>query len=920
MRNQESLKKVIGLVNSGKAYPALQLVQANPDTAAMMSKLIKPREKADFDLKRDNSYHALNQAQILAISESTSNRSRDNENIIKLFPDIELAVQIVVSSVLSPKDMVNSEIIYKAKEPILPSELLLKLNTVSASHLEGHYGVQDEMQEMLRDTLFNTGSYIKAILPESVVDEIINQNRAISTEAISEIIRPGTQTVENLGFLGNPGKGQKKTALEAFFQSGNRIGYDPVLKVTLDSQSIAVENFEIVDNFKLLKLPSLLEKQNANKIKNLVKEDRRRSRQVSMESMQREKKLTPGELSSVVYKNPQAAAQTFLAVPSKINTKRKDIGRPLVLRLPSEAVIPVYVPGNESKHIGYFVLVDYDGNPVSRKNQQETREGLQSLMNAQSQGQNQSLSSLLINKAKKNLGNNEAVPTLDQITRVYASIVETDLMERLSNGIYGSNVKVSENEEIYRIMLSRALSSKYTRLLYIPAELMSYFAFKYFDNGVGKSYLDDIKNLTSLRAILLFAKVMAITKSAINLTHVNMTLDPNDPDPQKTIEIAQHEIVKMRQQYFPLGINSPVDLVDWIQRAGMEFSFEGHPGLPQTKFDFESKNIQHQVPDSDLDELLRKQTYMAFGLSPETVDNGFNSEFATTVVSNNILLSKRVIQLQQTFTRQLTDYARKVLGNDAIFAEELMELLKENIGLLEKSLSEEEKAKYAENQEEFLQDMVDRYLENLELDLPRPDITTVQTQSEAFTQYSEALDKVLDSWISSEIITSDISGEISSNIDSIKAIVKSYYIRRWMSENGFMPELNDIVTSDEDGKATLDIYDVNKNHLEGLIRSAEKFIKSMQPVKTAADNDLQNLGVEPGSSSSGSDDSGGGGGDDEFGLGGGGDDFGGGGDGLDGLGGDDLGGSGTPESDEEGGTGGTPPDDTAPDSTPSSIS
>lgn len=904
MRNQESLKKVIGLVNTGKAYPALQLVQSNPDTAALVSKLVKPREKADFDLKQGNSYHALNQGQILAISESTSNRSRDNENIIKLFPDIELAVQILVSSVLSPKDMVNSEIIYKAKEPILPSELILKLNTVSAAHLEGYYGVQDEMQEMLRDTLFNTGSYIKAVLPESIVDEIINQNRAISTEAISEIIRPDTKAVENLGFLGNPGKGEPRTALEAFFSSGSRAGYDPKLKVTQDSVSIGVEKFEIVDNFKLLKLPRLLQKQNRQKVNGLVRSDIAKSRQLSMESMQREKKLTPNELSTVMYKNPQSASQTFLVVPSKSSAKRKNIGRPLVLRLPSESVIPVYVPGDESKHIGYFVLVDYDGNPVSRKNQQETREGLQSLMNAQSQGQNQSLSSLLINKAKKNLGNNDAVPTLDQITRVYASIVETDLMERLSNGIYGSNVKVSENEEIYRIMLSRALASKYTRLVYVPAELTTYFAFKYFDNGVGKSYLDDIKNLTSLRAILLFAKVMAITKSAINLTHVNMTLDPNDPDPQKTIEIAQHEIVKMRQQYFPLGINSPVDLVDWIQRAGMEFSFEGHPGLPQTKFDFESKNIQHQVPDSELDELLRKQTYMAFGLSPETVDNGFNSEFATTVVSNNILLSKRVIQLQQTFTGQLTDYAQKLLGNDAVYREELKELMKENIGLLEKSLTEDEKALRAENEDQFLEDMIDRYLENFQLDLPRPDITSVQTQNQAFSDYSDALDKVLDAWISSEIVTSDIAGEISSNMDSIKSIVKSYYLRRWMSENGYMPELNDIVTSDEDGKATLDIYDVNKNHLEGLIRSAEKFIKSMQPVKTAADTDLENLGVQPGSSSPVPDDTGGGG-----------DDLGGfGGDDLGGLGGgDDLGGGGDGLAGGEGGEGGTgTPDDETP--------
>jgi hypothetical protein len=168
-------------------------------------------------------------------------------------------------------------------------------------------------------------------------------------------------------------------------------------------------------------------------------------------------------------------------------------------------------------------------------------------------------------------------------------------------------------------------------------EFVSYFAFDYYENGIGKSLLDNLKIITSIRAILMFARVMAHLKSSINITTVNLTLDEHDPDPQRTVEIAIHEVLRMRQQYFPLGINSPTDLVDWVQRAGVEFSFEGHPGLPNTKFDFDIKNMQHTIPPSDFEEELRKQTYMALGLSPETVDNGFNSEFATTVVANNIL-------------------------------------------------------------------------------------------------------------------------------------------------------------------------------------------------------------------------------------------------------------------------------------------
>lgn len=887
MNNKESLKSIINMVNTGKQYPALQLVESNPMDAATISKLVRPRDKTEFDITRPNSHHALNQGQLQAISENTKARSRDNENILSLFPDIELAVQILVSSILSPKDMVKTELIYKSKEPILPSELLLKLNTVATTHLEGHYNLRDELQPILRDTLFHEGSYIKAVLPESIVDEIINSNAQLSTESYQELFVSDNKA-RNLGLLGNAGpKDSQSTALESFLATKYEKPYIGDITITDGNKTIAIENMEVTDNYLMLKLPKVLEEHSRNKTRNLI---RPRRMTTSMEAAKYTKlavserigqeavkssKLTVNEMSTLMYKNRSPVSSTFVAIPNPTNAKRKSIGRPLVLRLPAESVIPVYVPGHESNHVGYFVLVDQDGNPVTRKSNQDNLDGLSSLMSnaGQGNGNGQSLSSMLVAKAKRNLAPEGGAPTLDNITQVYSSIVENNLMERYRNGINSQKVEIGNNQEIYRIMLARNWAGQYTRLVFVPGELTTYFAFKYFANGIGKSYLDEIKNLTSLRAIMLFSKVMAMVKSSINITHVGITLDPHDPDPLKTIEMAQHEIVKMRQQYFPLGINSPVDLTDWIQRAGLEFSFEGHPGLPQTKFEFETKNLQHTVPESDLDENLRKQTYMAFGLSPETVDNGFNSEFATTAISNNILFSKRVIQLQGPFTYQLSDYARKLLRNDMIAREEFKQLFQENIGLVEKSLSDEEKNEYNSNPEQFLEDLIDRYLDNLLLDLPRPDITSVQTQAQAYKDYKDSLTDVIDSWISTDFITSDLAGEINGNIEAIKAVVMSYYLRRWMAENGYMPELNDIVTSDEEGKPTIDIYDLNKNHMEGLIRSSLRFMQSMRPVKEAADQDLTNMGGEAGGATSDTGDTGdtGSGGTDDF--GGSGDDF-----------------------------------------------
>lgn len=854
MNNKENLKNVIKMINTGKKYPALQLVKQNPEAAAVISKLVKPRDKSDFDVAKPDTYYNLNQSQIQNISDKTKSRIKDNENILQLFPDIELAAQILISSILSPKDMVKTEIIYKAKETILPAELSMKLNAEFQKHIEGHYGILDDVQQVLRDTLFDKGSHIKAVIPESIVDEIINSNIRVSNEALTDLFTD-KGTSKHLGILGNSGELPPRTALERFSLTGYEREYDGNIanKNALDifkALKISKEHLDITDNYKLLKLPEVVNSANRQRLKHIINPNK-----ISTEAYgANNEKLTNAQLSGLMYKEAKGETQSFMVIPSIANSKRKSIGRPLVLNLPPESVIPIYIPGDETKHIGYFVLTDADGNPVTTNSSQDNLEGLSSLM--RNQNQNQGLSSVLINKAKRNLIDSSNDITIDGITKIYTSIVEKDLVERLRNGLYGTEMSVGNNEEVYRIMLARAIASKYTRLIFVPGELVTYFAFKYFSNGVGKSYLDDIKVLSSLRAIMLFSKVMALTKNSINLTNVNMTLDEQDPDPQKTIETAIHEIIKMRQQYFPLGINSPVDLVDWIQRAGFEFTFEGHPGLPQTKFDFETKNLQHTLPDSDLDELLRKQTYMAFGLSPEVVDNGFSSEFATTVISNNILLSKRVLQLQTIFTRQLTDYAHKLALNDTFILTDLKEVLKAHKGLVEKSLSNEEKTIYTQDEDRFLNDLIERYIDNLVLDLPKPDITSMETQMAAFDQYVEGLEKTLDSWVNADFLSSDLIGELNSNVESIKAVVKHHFIRKWMADNGFMNELNDIITADEDGKPNMDLYEIAKNHTEGVARASLNYIKSLQNLKIASNKDLENMNVEPGEEPTGDDEGG----------------------------------------------------------------
>lgn len=874
MKSSSNLDNVMNLVGSHKGVPALTLIGKSPETAAVISKLVHGRELRQFDVEKASSFYNMDQTRLSAISDTVKDRISDAENMMQLFPDLELAEQILVSSIQSPKDMVNTQIIYRVKENLVPADVAMKICDIVEKHANEHYKLKQQLPTILRDVLFNTGSYVKAIIPESSIDELINGKTKISTEQLSDLIDPEKKIV-NLGFLGK-GLADKRlpTATAAFesFRNYERIPYqhfDARIQATnVDGTAIAVEGFnvELTDNYNFLKLPMAIAANNAAKVRQLIDDSRGRSTtrrevlHVGIEA-QGNPPVSRQEMETLLYKGSQNGAVPFMTVKSQRTSKRRSIGRPLDMKFPSESIIPVHVPGDPKTHIGYFVLIDEEGHPVTRNASAQAMGSLQSNMSGSS-----SMTSFLLAKARKNLTSNDAnkALTIDQAAQIYSEIVESDLIERLRNGVYGSNAEISKNSDVYRIMMARSFANQYTRLLYIPAELVTYFAYKYHDNGIGKSLLDDLKVVTSLRSILLFAKVMAMTKNSIALTHVNMTLDPQDPDPTKTIEMSIHEIIKMRQQYFPLGINSPVDLVDWIQRAGFEFTFEGHPGLPQTKFDFETKQMQHTLPDSDLEDLLRKQTFQALGLSPETVDNGFSSEFATTVVSNNILLSKRVLHIQEQFTPQLSDYVRKFSLSDSNIRNEVIEVLKGSKGLLEKYLDDEDKAFLANNEEAFFDEFTETVINNVEVDLPKPDITTLETQAAAFTQYSESLDKALDAWIHTDFMNEVTAGEMSGNIDTIKSVLKAHYLRRWMAENGFMSELADIVSTTEEGKPTIDLFDMMKEHNDGILRSSAKFIESVKAMKEAAAADLAKAGVTGAETSSSTDAEGGGtdGGDD----------------------------------------------------------
>ena len=831
------------------SIPATQLVSKDLPLAALISKLTVTNDPIEKQLENTDGRTYLDQGQLQVLSESIKSRIKDNENILKLFPDIELAIQIMVSSVLSPKDMMAVELLYNTIETLFPSDIQSKLNVLIQELFEKHYPIKNDLSQILRDMMFEKGSVVKMVLPENILDEIINDELSLSQESMNILLEKDSNdklSIKPLGFLGDkPDDSKLVPSLENLLIHRTQQRNPYTSKGIYIEDKVELDHIEVVDNFNVIKMPEIKEAHRRKvAMESIVNISSKTGTARTVEGIyfsgddKTNKKMSRREFTSLVFKNKPRKIESVVTIGDPANAKRKSVTRPILKNIPSEACIPVCVPGDEKNHVGYFLLVDIDGNFVTTASMSTSMDNLASMI---SNNSTSDVNSSLLQKAASNLSLDKKALTLDHVSKFYTTVVVRNLVDKLRHGRYKSELSVSLNEEVANLMLARGLAAKFTRMVYVPKELITYFTLKYDINGVGLSYLDEIKMLTSVRGILLFAKVMGRVKNSINITNVKMKFDPRDPDPDLTAEQAMDEILKMRRQMFPFGINSMPDLADWVQRAGLQFTFEGHPDFPDMNFEFTNSSAEHKLPDDDFDESLRKQTYMAFGLTPEILDEVNAPDFATTVANNSLMFSKRAATIQEQFKLFITDLARKIMTHDPEFKKDVFKIFDDHKALLVKELSEEQVKEFNEDQQTYWMALYDAVIENTTISLPKPDETTVKAQSESFETYKTFITSAVDTVISNDFMPADMIGQWADKLDVIKSAFISHLLRQWLSNNNCLPELFDIITKDDNDNPNLKLSDVYKVHFEALAASALDFIKDFIPLKITTNETLKRI-------------------------------------------------------------------------------
>lgn len=915
-------------VTNGRQVPVLEFVRHYKPLAAAISKGTPGTDRVPRDGAGNRKITSPDAASMISVHRNISRRNKDAKMTLQMLPDLKLALEMVVSLIMSPKDMFSDEVLIKSDSlDLLPASLMQSMLQVTTDYYRKNYDLSEFLQHMLEQCLGYQGALPVAVIPENALDDVINNyNANLSLESFKNEFDVERNIPHPLGLLGVPdylsGHVNKNTATSSKMKFGSKVSFNlesfesyrsmnahkpnsanagialsklfPGKDTNTASaewtfkqgingdvgEEINADNLMFVtDNITALKLSSYRGASLESRVGHVLQKKGYSKLQASLESMQakfnkglKEKMTADGrapsdaEVESLIFKNRRFAHTPVASLRTNAQLKRNSIGESLIKFFDTACFIPVSIEGDPNRKLGGFVMLDEDGNPLSTYNA-DPDEIID--MASYAGGQGNFISSM--NDRSNSIMNGKQCSEVPSymlrkfFSRTFAEMVEKDLIDRVKNGQYDNGVQLGTNDDFYWLCFTRCMKGQRTQLLWIPAEFLVYFAMDYDELGFGKSLLDDIRNITSMRIMLMVAGIATSLKNSIGRTKVSIKLDEEDQDANKTIEDIQDEILKSRMNPIPFGVNNVADISKYLQRSCYEFEISGSTAIPDMQVSFDQFNTNYPMPDEDLKNQLKDLSIHHFGLTRDMIDAADGVDFAIQAATNNMMTMKRVMRLQRKVIPQASDFIRKISMNSESQINDLRDIVTNNFnqlqiekikryfGIEDESLMQNEDFKKLVTEQ-----CLNAFINNLYIELPSPAATTLEMQKQMFTDAAEFYQEALNYIVNESFFDTTLQGEgLSDHVDMIKNILLSHYMRDYMAKNAILPELAELTTIGEDGKTGMNVMDSLENHIKALGLSTENFFARFKDFAIKMTGLMQAV---PDGSTEGATDTGGGGG------------------------------------------------------------
>lgn len=819
----------------------------HPLTLAKISKLrsstqdIKKRGMGDLELS-----NALLQTKAMS-----KDKIEGNDDILVLFPDTALAIEMIVSSMLSPNDFVTKNLLYHCPENLdIPPSMQQELTKIIKDHMNQEYKFESKFSDIIKEALFTKGSYIEIIIPEASLDDYINKPNFESYTTKYGQKYLGTLNSGDIQYIKSTLSGIKLNDENIKSKFNLKYNNNSNVNASFSLEGYNESNFKLIsteDNNKYtkqIKLPNISDRESSIKSSSAILKNIASS--IYKEKYDRNNQLDIN-LDQIFKKGmkPKKNNNGIEIINSASNASRRSVGKPLVMKIPSECVIPVHAINDPKVKIGYFIAVDQDGTPLNAAN--EIQEMLRS--NTNPYGNTYGNGREFVDKGRDNLYSiNDQDPMFEENERIYTQIVEEMIKRKIKNGSFGELATVESNVDIYRMMFYRTLRDRETQLIYLPDELVTYWAFNFRPNGTGESLLERVAPLFSIRGILLMVTILSYIKNSTTTTKVTVTLDENEAMPEARAEEIMNFLMQNRDRQFPLGMMRIYELQDWAIRSGYKFDIQS-PTLPEIKIDADQENPNFKVPDTELDEMFFEKILNTFGIVPEMVKQGLDPDFATTTTLRNVLNNNRIKEKQKVFNDLASTAIKKFIKSDPTLRDKLITYLAENIEplidqyiLFQGSDSTPEEIKKTITKEDkikMIAYVVDAIENDIFVTLPEPRSTEAPLLYNAVTTEFQQIDEIVGHIFDSPALTSDDNGELSSKMETIKGIVTFQMKVNKLSEYNLLPETIEVFNQGDAGISGSTIFNNFIANKEAFIENATKLLATLKSQANVSDTALE---------------------------------------------------------------------------------
>jgi hypothetical protein len=765
-------------------------------------------------------------------------RQADREKLMSLAPEIEQAASILVPSILTPNDFRKNVFSISIDTPDESDEVKTQIINLLTEHFSDDLDIPVKLSTWVTDAMYRIGSKAILVLPTATVAALrkkLSDGNKVSTEQIASDIKTFVGDIERsveaidvkvieTRMLADNEAMDRIFSTQAFDEAITVEGKIVDSKMSMVRTKLSKGVPKAIDHFKKsvvmcndprfiikhkLETASALESINSDVLTKLgaPPEPIFYNKKETFGAGKQDHTVTGGivpyiDLSEFIFED---AANKY----------------PALIELPGESVVPIITEGAPDTHIGYFILLNEHGNPISVESNNfnniiDSRYGSQRINKLYDSFYGTQLSDPIYKKMSID-------SKIEILGSIYDSFIKNIMTTKLSKlGLDKHNISLTG--EISRVMFTRMLKNVETRVIYVPKSILKYMAFQYNHDGTGRSKIDNIKFPLSLKMTLIVTRLISLIESSINRRNLNITLDEGIGNPLEILRTIKKDIVSNKMY----GLSyDPSTIIKGVLDKELTIIPNKIPGVEEFSISDTANNVEYPKPDDAILDEINNMYMLTLGVPPSAMNRLSEDEFSRSVAANNIFFSNQLKTYQKVVCLFMTDLISSYVVFSEKIKEEIMDVLNNSGDSIEAAtegatdeennqISEEaakDKAKKDEEKVKTTEARLRNVIDSIRFMLPSPTFANDKASFEELKDFIEIVEHVINTLYPDELI---LDADAGAAMKVIRSNTKRLIIQDYIKNNSMLADINFDALTDLDVSSPTEIAQMVLNLKKAL--------------------------------------------------------------------------------------------------------